>query len=590
MSPIDRATFLRRSAALSTALGLGYLPGVDEATGREAPPPPPGTGPLPVGGETQGSAGQARGTVRADLVVRNGRIHTMDGALPRAEAFAVRNGRFLAVGSNEEIAGLVGPDTEVLDAGGLTVTPGFIDAHSHPAAGGLNELTSVNASVPSLAELKEALRRRAAETPRGEWVSSFLYDDTKMAEGRAVTRWDLDEVVPDHPVQITHRSGHATYYNTAALRLAGLLDREVPDPEGGRFGRTERGELDGMVAGRARNAFSGLGTFRPVTRRDRQEGVRLITARMAASGLTSVHDAGAGPEAIAAYHDARQAGELNVRMYAMVRGGYSALKAAGIRTGFGDEWVRIGPVKHTADGAAASRTMAMSTPYVGRPDDYGILYMSEEEIQDAVDDAHANHFRITIHANGDVPITRVLDAYERALRREARPDHRWRIEHCSLVNPEILRRIREMGVIPAPFYTYIYWHGDKFHEYGEERMRWMFAHRSFLDAGIPVAPASDYVPGPFEPMMALQSMVTRTDFLGNVWGATQRVTVEEALRICTVNGAYASFEENEKGSITAGKLADFVILGEDPHEVDPFALKDIPVVRTVVGGRTVHGG
>jgi predicted amidohydrolase YtcJ len=583
VSPIDRATFLRRSAALSTALGLGYLPGVDEATGAEASGAPGVTG---TPGSPPRSAG---GDVHADLVLRNGRVYTVDGVLPRAEAFAVRSGRFLAVGSNDDVANLVGPDTRVIDAGGMTVTPGFIDAHSHPAAGGLNELTSVNASVPSIAELKEALRRRAAGTARDEWITGFLYDDTKMSEGRAITRWDLDEAVPDHPVSITHRSGHATYYNTRALEMAGLLGREVADPEGGRFGRNERGELDGMTAGSARQAFSGLGTFRPVTRRDRQEGVRLITARMAASGLTSVHDAGAGPEAIAAYHDARQAGELSVRMYAMVRGGYAALKAAGVRTGFGDEWVRIGPVKYTADGAAASRTMAMSTPYVGRPEDYGILYMSEEEIQDAVDDAHANHFRITIHANGDVPITRVLNAYERALRREPRPDHRWRIEHCSLVNPEILRRIRELGVIPAPFYTYVYWHGDKFHEYGEERMRWMFAHRSFLDHGIPVAPASDYVPGPFEPMMALQSMVTRTDFLGNVWGPNQRVSVEEAIRICTMNGAYASFEENEKGSITAGKLADFVILGRDPHEVDPFALKDIPVVRTVVGGRTVHG-
>lgn len=571
---MDRSTFLGRSAALSAAFGLGYLPGMDEARAEEA----------------RAIRAPRDTSLHADLVVRNGRVHTMDPALPRAEALAVLGDRFLAVGSNPDVDNLVGPNTRVLDAGGMTVTPGFIDAHSHPAAGGLNEITSVNASVPSIAALLEALRERAAATAPGQWVSAFLYDDTKMVEGRPITRLDLDRAVPDHPVQITHRSGHATYYNTRALEMAGLMDREVADPEGGRFGRLPDGTLDGMVAGRARNALAGLGTFRPVTRADRQEGVRRITARMAAAGLTSVHDAGAGPEAIAAYYDARQAGELSVRMYTMVRGGYAALKAAGIRSGFGDEWVRIGPVKHTADGAAASRTMAMSTPYVGRPDDYGILYMSEAEIQDAVDDAHAAHFRIAIHANGDVPISRVLDAYERALRREPRPDHRWRIEHCSLVNPEILRRIRDLGVIPAPFYTYVYWHGDKFHEYGEERMRWMFAHRSFLDHGIPVAPASDYVPGPFEPMMALQSMVTRTDFLGNVWGPNQRVTVEEALRICTVNGAYASFEEGLKGTITAGKLADFVILGEDPFEVDPFALKDIPVVRTVVGGRTMYEG
>jgi predicted amidohydrolase YtcJ len=277
-------------------------------------------------------------------------------------------------------------------------------------------------------------------------------------------------------------------------------------------------------------------------------------------------------------------------MYSFPRGEtYQRLKAAGVRTGFGDEWLRIGPVKYTADGSASERTMRMSTPYVGRPDDYGILTMTQEEIHEAVEDAHRNDWRIGIHANGDVTIDMVLNAYERVLRlwpKAVNPRHR--IEHCSLVNPDLLRRIKAVGAIPTPFYTYVYYHGDKWAEYGEEKMRWMFAHRSFLDYGIPVAPASDYMPGPYEPMMALQSMVTRRDFRGRAWGADQRITVEEALRICTLDGAYASFEEHLKGSITPGKLADFVILGRDPHQVDPLTLKDIPIVRTVVGGKTMY--
>jgi predicted amidohydrolase YtcJ len=230
----------------------------------------------------------------------------------------------------------------------------------------------------------------------------------------------------------------------------------------------------------------------------------------------------------------------------------------------------------------------MSTPYVGRPDDYGILTMSPDEIHEAVEVAHRAGFQIGIHANGDTTIGYVLDAYERVQREFPRPDARHRIEHCSLVNPELLRRIKAAGVIPTPFYTYVYYHGDKWAEYGPEKMRWMFAHRSFLDYQIPVAGASDYMPGPYEPMMALQSLVTRTDYAGREWGPNQRVTVDEAIRICTQNGAYASFEETAKGSITKGKLADFVMLAEDPHTALPSRLKDIRIVRTYVGGQLVH--
>ena len=205
-----------------------------------------------------------------------------------------------------------------------------------------------------------------------------------------------------------------------------------------------------------------------------------------------------------------------------------------------------------------------------------------------MEDAHRHGFQIGIHANGDVTIDMVLNAYERVQQQWPRPDTRHRIEHCSLVNPDLLERIKAVGAIPTPFYTYVHYHGNKWVEYGQEKMQWMFAHRSFLDYDIPVAPASDYMPGPFSPLMAIQSMVTRKDFDGRVWGPNQRITVEEALRICTLNGAFASFEENLKGSITAGKLADFVVLTDDPHEVDPDQIKEIQVARTVVGGRTMH--
>jgi predicted amidohydrolase YtcJ len=435
--------------------------------------------------------------------------------------------------------------------------------------------------------VKEALRRKAASTPPGYWVTGYMYDDTKL--DRPVTRRDLDEAVPDHPASVGHRGGHTGVYNSRAFELAGVT-ADTPDPEGGRFYR-ENGELTGKVAERARGVVNRVGRREPVTRETRRDGVEFISKAMTAAGITSVHQTGGGADNLMALQDAHAAGTMRFRMYFFPSGGtFGTLRQAGIRTGFGDEWLRIGAVKYGADGSASERTMRMSTPYVGRPDDHGILTMSQEEIHEAVEEAHRAGFQIGIHANGDVTIEYVLNAYERVQRMWPRPDPRHRIEHCSLVNPALLQRIKDLGVIPTPFYTYVYYHGGKWGEYGPEKMRWMFAHRSFLDYGIPVAGASDYMPGPYEPMMALQSLVTRTDYAGREWGPNQRVTIEEAMRICTINGAHASFEEDIKGSITAGKLADFVILGQDPHEVDPMTLKDIPIVRTVVGGRTVHEG
>ena len=567
MAPIDRRGFLEAGAAMAAALGA-------DTSGWTA-----------AARETRRRAGSAGEPAREapDLAVVNARVWTVDPARPRAEAFAVQHGRFSAVGTNADVRALSGPNTRVLDAAGMAVTPGFIDTHSHPS--GVNELTGVNVNLRTVAEVVAALRAKAATTSPGNWVSGYMYDDTKL--DRPVTRRDLDEGVPDHPASVGHRGGHTAVYNSVAFREAGIT-AVTPDPTGGRFYR-ENGELTGKVAERARNAFNGVGRREPTTRETRRQGIAFISREMAKAGLTSVHRTGGGAEDLVAFQDAYAAGELRFRMYFFPRGGiYDSLKAAGIRTGFGDERLRIGGVKYGADGSASERTMRMSTPYVGRPDDYGILTMTPDQIREAVDDAHQAGFQIGIHANGDETIGYVLDAYERAERQWPRADPRHRIEHCSLVNPELLRRIKAVGAIPTPFYTYVYYHGDKWAEYGPEKMRWMFAHRSFLDYGIPVPGASDYMPGPYEPMMALQSLVTRRDFRGREWGANQRVTLDEALRICTLNGAHAAFEEGAKGSITPGKLADFVVLGEDPHEIEPDRIKDIPIARTVVGGRTMH--
>ena len=523
-----------------------------------------------------------------DYVVLNARVLTIDNNMPQAEAFAVKGDRFVAVGATSDIRNLASSRTEIIDAEGMTITPGFIDAHSHPAGAGVNELVQVNADLRSVSAIAGALRARADATPQGQWIRAFKYDDTKLSEGRPINRFDIDALVPDHPVAVSHRGGHTSVYNSMALAMAGVTS-ETPDPPGGRFYRDSNGALTGLVAGPARSVFNSL-IPSDSTREQRKDGVKLITELMTKSGLTSVHQTGASRNDMLAYQDARAEGNMRFRMYLFPRGQlFNDLVNAGVRSGMGDEVFRIGAVKFTADGSASERTMRMSTPFEGRPDDYGLLYMTEEEIHESVENAHRNDFQVAIHANGDVTIEMVLNAYQRVQELWPRNNPRHRIEHCSLVNPELLTRIKNLGVIPAPFYTYIHYHGNKWVEYGEEKMRWMFAHRSFLDYGIPVAPASDYTPGPYEPMMAIQSMVTRKDFDGRIWGPNQRITIDEALRICTMNGAYASFEEDIKGSISVGKLADFVILANDPHDVDPDEIKNIEIVRTVVGGTTMYG-
>lgn len=532
-----------------------------------------------------------------DTVITGGKLLTQDDARPVAQALAIRGRHILAVGSAAEIEQLIQPDSQVIDAKGMTVTAGFIDSHAHPLMA--NEATGVNVDYRRISEVQDAIKRKVAQTPAGEWVFGFMYDDTKFEEGRPLHISDLDYVAVDHPVYVGHRGGHTAVVNSAAFKLAGITV-DTPDPDGGAYYR-ENGILTGKVAERAAFTFRTIGVWPTVTRELMQEAARLSTSRMSSVGLTSTTDAATSPQNLRAYQDAQRAGELNCRVSVMPMGMsfdssaadapeslYEILKNLGISSGYGSDMIRIGGAKYFVDGSASERTMRMTTPYEGRPDDFGILVTTQEAIDAAVDDAVANQYRIGFHANGDEAIDMVLKAYERVLKDWQGENPRFRIEHCSLVNPDLLQRIKQTGVIPAPFYTYAYYHGEKWAEYGNERMNWMFAHRSFLDYGIPVAPASDYTPGPYDPLMAIQSMVTRKDYLGQVWGEKQKISVDEAMKICTLNGAYASFEENSKGSLTPGKLADITILADDPHQVDPDAIKEIKIERTILGGKTTY--
>jgi len=523
-----------------------------------------------------------------ELILHRANILTMDPSRPVVEAVAIAGGRFLAAGSNHEITSLATSRTQSVSLEGKTVVPGFIDAHSHPASSGLRHLKEVDCDLRSIQAIQQAIRERAAKTPAGEWILGFKYDDTKTEEGRRLRREDLDAATSNHPVYISHRGGHTGYVNSAAIRLSGVPENAT-DPPGGHFERdpaTRR--LTGGLRETAARPFQSKIPSR-YTRQDRHEGVKLISRMMNRAGVTSVHDTGGGPEDLRAYQDAREAGELGLRVYCLIR--YASLDrmiAAGVRTGLGDEWVRVGGVKLMCDGSISERTARLSQPYIGRKDDFGLLVTPEPELYEQARKAHEAGWQIGTHANGDVAIDITLRVYERLQKEKPRRDPRFRIEHCTLLNDSLIRRIRALGAIPNPFSTYVYYHGEKMREYGAERLENMFAVRSLLDAGVRVTQTSDYPPGPFEPMMALQSSVTRTDSKGNVWGARQRITVEEALRVGTINGAYASFEERLKGSIEAGKLADLVVLGRDPLKTDPMSLIHIPVERTMVGGRWVY--
>jgi predicted amidohydrolase YtcJ len=522
-----------------------------------------------------------------ELILYNGNFWTVDPRQPRAEAVAISRGRFLAAGSNEDVLRLAAGNSRKVDLGMKTVTPGFIDAHCHPASSGRMHLRQVDCDLRSIGAIQSALRERAAKTPPGQWVLGFKYDDTKTSDGRMLTIKDLDEAVPDYPVFISHRGGHLYFVNSLAFKAAGV-NQSTTDPSGGSFERDSSGQFTGHVIERAAAPFNNVIPSN-YTRDDYRDGVKLISKMMTKTGITSVGDALGTPEDLQAYQDARDSGDLLMRVYCFI--GWFAIDrmiAAGVRTGFGDEWVRVGGMKQVADGAISARTARLSQPYIGHPNDYGTFSATEEELYVLGRKAYAAGWQLGTHANGDVAIERVLSVYERINREIPRRDPRFRIEHCTLIDDSIVERIRALNAIPIPFSTYVYYHGEKMQYYGEERLKHMFALRTFVDAGLRPTQSSDYPPGEFPAMMALQSEVTRTDMKGHVWGVNQRITLEEAIRVGTINGAYASYEENLKGSIEPGKLADLVVLGRDPFKEDPSTLVTIPVERTMSGGKWVY--
>ncbi|HKQ14211.1 MAG TPA: amidohydrolase [Steroidobacteraceae bacterium] len=529
-----------------------------------------------------------------DLIVRNASVYTVDPRLPRAEALAVRGGRFVAVGTNAEIGALASKGAQVFDAQGMTIVPGFIDCHNHPVGETLLYEVAVgnpfDVEFVTIASILDKLTAKARQTPPGFWVEGFFYDDTKVKDQRPLNIHDLDKVSKEHPVSVQHRGGHTTFYNSKAFELAGIT-RDTPDPPGGTFDRDADGNLNGRVTDNALGVFEKVGQRPKFSAQEQQQrrknGAAHISKQFVRYGLTSVHHEDGD---LASIEEIRDSGELLHRVnFQLGDADLETMIATGIRTGFGDEWVRIGATReHTVDGSFSERTMSISSGYPSRPAYKGNVTTTQEALDAWVERVHRARIQINCHANGDVAIGMMMKAVERAQRLFPVKDVRPKITHCTLINDDLLRQIKSVGAIPMPFTSYAYYNADKFHFYGEEFMRHAMAFRSFLDAGIPVAAGSDFYPGPFAPLMGMQGMVTRTGWNGEKWGLNQRITVDEALQVMTLNGAHASHEEAIKGSITPGKLADFVVLSGDPHTVSPDTIKDIKVVRTVTGGTTVH--
>lgn len=521
-------------------------------------------------------------------------IVTLTGDTP--PAFATLGERIIATGTVAELRTRF-PAADVVDFGGAAIAPGFNDAHTHlaVAAQDMLHLDLSTHAVHSLAEIVEKLRTQCRVTPAGDWIRGSRYDDAKMAEGRVLTRWDLDDVSREHPIMVIHVAGHWGVVNSKALELGGI-DGSTPPPEGGKFGHDANGSLNGILFEQAifdyayPQAARRHPTVAPAgTPAERRRGLRLGIAAFHGAGITSITDALIGPADIALLQDAQRAGELTVRVNMLLHyGHYDAVHRLGLRTGFGGEYLRLGGIKSFVDGAIGGRTCLMEQPFEGTTDDYGIQSVSDAEIRDIVRMVHGDGNRVCFHANGDRAIGKLLNELEAAQREVPRPDIHHRIEHCTIVNDDILTRMKAVGAIAAPFGSYVYYHGSKLLDwYGPQRIERMFAHRSFLDRGIPVAGSSDYPCGPLEPLLGMQSCVTRTGCDGTPLGLSQRITALEALALYTVNAAFSSGEDHVKGRLAPGYLADFIVLDESPLAVDPAKLGALGIRATYVGGAPV---
>jgi predicted amidohydrolase YtcJ len=521
-----------------------------------------------------------------DLIVINANVITVDPGLPRAEAFAVANGRIVRVGSTRAIRQLAGGETLIAEGRGRTVVPGFNDPHMHPrpiyTPDSPYEPVDLSPDrAPTIDAMIAALKAKAAITPAGMWVIGRGYNDAKL--GRHPTRFDLDQASTDHPIRVTHASGHVSVVSSLVLKNAGV-GAETADPAGGAFDRDSTGAPNGVVRESAsRAAMHGNPPVQQASADEQAQGLRRCLQSFAARGITSVGVAGGGPEQFALFQTI--AADAPVRVgFMFLEPHFTAVRDLGLRPGFGDERLRLTSIKLFHGNSLSGRTCWLSEAYSDRPGYFGIPpARSQEDLDKLIADIHAAGFQVAVHSNGDREIEMVLTAIERAQASAPRADARHRIEHCSVTTPLILDRTKRAGVV-AVFHSYMREHGDELASYGSARLEHIHPFRTAIDMGINCACHSDWPVSAFDPLTRLQDLVTRRGGNGAVYGPSQRITADEALAAITARPAFATHEETIKGSIKRGQLADFVILGADPTRTDPNAIASIPVEATYLGG------
>ena len=533
-------------------------------------------------------------------MLTGGNIVTMADGASAAQAIAVRGDRIAAVGSDAEIEALVGPETQVIRLDGKTVVPGMIDAHVHFTNLG-RQRQILNARGMSKEEIVAEVGRRAAVSPPGDWIEGRGWDQNTWQVREFPTKADLDGVSPDNPVFLKRIDGHAAWVNSAAL-MAASITRDTLDPAGGQIIRDAADDPTGTLID---NGFRlAEREIPPPSRAQRRQAVQLAIEEALASGLTGVHEAGGSREEIEVYLEMLEDDDFDFRLYEFVR--WPANEAEqphtydeldyfleqGPQVGLYDNRLTIRGIKMSIDRAMGSRGAALLEPYADDPGNTGLFRLSEDEIYGTILRGLGAGFQTATHAIGDAANRVVLDAFERAIEESGVEDHRLRIEHAQILHPDDVGRFAELGVLPSMQPTHatsdMHWVVDRV---GEQRTTFAYAWRTLLDSGVRMPGGSDAPVESVRPLWGIYSAVTRQDHdPGDAapWHPEQLVTREEALRMFTIDAAYGAFEEDLKGSLEVGKLADMVVLSRDIMTIAAPEILETAVLTTILGGRIVY--
>lgn len=517
----------------------------------------------------------------ADLVLKNAGVLTMNPTKPHAEAIAIKDEKIVAVGTNKQVKSWIGKQTKVINLHGKTIVPGFIDAHVHMRGFG-RSLAWINLrEVNSIKEMQRLLREHAKKTPEGRWIFGRGWDQERFREKRYPTRWDLDEAAPNNPVIFTRVCGHICVVNSKALELANIT-KDTSAPSGGQIDLNPKtGEPTGILRENAKDLVWSV--VSEPSEEELTEMCIMACQKAAEAGLTSVHWFVHSPIEIRILQRLRREGKLPIRAYFVVPVKFlNCLINAGLITGFGDHKTKIGSIKILVDGSLGARTAALKQPYNDDPSTKGTTLYTQRSLNMLVLKAHRAGFQLAIHAIGDRALDMTLKALEKALNKLPKGDHRHRIEHVSVLNAGLIQRMRKLGVIASVqphFVISDFWIEQRL---GKARTRWAYPFKTLMEKGVLVVGGSDCPVEPISPLLGIYAAVNRERF------PQEKITVEEALRIYTINAAYASFEEKIKGSIEAGKLADLTVLSDDLRKIEPSKIRDVRVEMTIVGGKTVY--